>query len=254
MPAPMQPLSNIEHLWRPATTAPPLRPDEVHVWSVSLCIEAETLDAMRNVLSADELSRCERSPLVHEQNRFIAGRGSLRHILASYVDTAPAAVQFGYGHAGKPYLLHPAHDLRFNISHSSDLALIAVSVQSDIGVDVELMNEMPEMSEIAVRFFSDAARKQFLSAPAEDRLETFYKCWTEKESISKCTGQGIVEEHPVAADDIAVIPLTPAVGYAASLAIKGPVRNVRTWRWSPALSVDAELPCAAATGGFLYCR
>lgn len=251
----MQPLSNIEHSWRLATTSPPLRADHVHVWSVSLCVDPETLEAMRNVLSTDELSRCERSPLVHEQNRFIAGRGSLRHILASYLNTAPGAVQFGYGHAGKPYLLHPAHDLRFNISHSGDLALIAVSLHCDIGVDVELMNELPEMTEIAVRFFSDAAKKQFLSSSAENRLETFYKSWTEKESVSKCTGQGIVEEHPVPADDISVMQLTPAVGYAASLAVRGPVQNVHTWRWSHTVScVEAELADAAATGSFLYCR
>ncbi|MGZ4964752.1 MAG: 4'-phosphopantetheinyl transferase family protein [Limisphaerales bacterium] len=225
------------------------------MWSASLSIDPGTLDAMRNVLSTDELLRCEHSPLVSEQNRFIAGRGSLRHILAEYLDTDPCAVQFAYGHAGKPFLTDAPHDIKFNISHSGDLALIAVSAGREIGVDVELMSELPEMTEIADRFFSDEARAEFLSAPAGDRVEVFYKCWTEKESISKCTGQGITEEYPVPADDITLTRLSPAHGYAASLAVGGPPLNVRTWRWShKALSVDSELPCSAVTGVFLYCR
>jgi 4'-phosphopantetheinyl transferase len=246
---------HIQHLWTPCGARPTLRANEVHVWSASLSIDPDALEAMRDVLSTDELARCERSPLVHEQNRFIAGRGSLRHILASYLDTAAEAIEFAYGRAGKPYLPRASRDVRFNISHSGDLALIAVSLGCDIGVDVELINEMPEMGEIAVRFFSDRSRTEFLCAPADDRLEVFYKCWTEKEAISKCTGQGIVEEKPLPADNISVIPLTPAAGYAASLAMNGPIRNVRTWRWvHTPQSVETEQPFSPATGVFLYCH
>ncbi len=251
----MQSHSEIQHLWIPPGTQPSLSANEVHVWSASLSINPLTLDAMRNVLSTDELLRCERSPLISEQNRFIAGRGSLRHILADYLDTDPGAVQFAYGHAGKPFLTNASHDINFNISHSGDLALIAVSVGREIGVDVELMSELPEMTEIAHRFFADRARAEFLSTPPVDRVQVFYKCWTEKESISKCTGQGITEEYPLPVDDITITRLSPALGYAASLAVSGSPLNVRTWRWShSALSVDSELPCSAATGVFLYCR
>jgi 4'-phosphopantetheinyl transferase len=247
--------SQVHYLWTPALTQPILRDDEVHVWSVALSLNEPTLQELRSVLSSDELLRSQRSPLVQEQNRFIAGRGSLRHILAWYLDTDPQVIQFGYGHAGKPFLPNPSCDIRFNISHSGDLALIAITLGREIGIDVEFMSEMPEMTEIASRFFSDQAKTEFLTAATGERVEVFYKCWTEKESISKCTGEGITEEKPLPANDITVFPLLPATGYAASLAIRGPATNVRTWHWSHQFQpVDSEHPYPVAAGAFLYCR
>jgi len=247
--------SQVHFLWPPSRTQPILRNDEVHVWSVSLSVADPILQELRGALSNDELLRCQRSPLLQEQNRFIAGRGSLRHILALYLDTEPQVIQFGYGHAGKPFLTNPSHDIRFNISHSGDLALIAVTLGREIGVDVELMSVMPEMTEIANRFFSDQAKTEFLATPTGERVEVFYKCWTEKESISKCTGDGITEEKPLPADDITVFPLSPATGYAASLAIRGPASELHTWHWPHQLPpVDSEHPYPVAAGAFLYCR
>lgn len=213
---------------------------------------APALQGLRHLLSPDELGRCQRSPLIHEQNRFIAGRGALREILASYLEIAPAAVQFAYGHAGKPYLINGTRDIRFNISHSADLALIAVSLKHEIGIDLEFMAEMPEMADIAARFFSESAKAEFFCAEPDDRMNTFYKCWTEKEAISKCTGVGITEENPKPSDGITLMPLSPASGYAASLAVLGNGLNVQTWRWNRSLiSVDTEQIAAAATGVFL---
>lgn len=210
------------------------------------------MDGLRNILSTDELIRSERSPLVHEQNRFVAGRGSLRQILASYLDIHPAEVQFAYGHAGKPYLVNATRDLRFNVSHSGDLALIAVSLQSDIGVDVEFMCDIPEMTDIVSRFFPDSAKDAFFSATPAKRMSIFYKCWTEKEAVSKCTGVGITEEESQPHHGIALMPLAPARGYAASLAMIGYDLNVRTWHWNRTLAgaVTAHAT-AAATGVFL---
>jgi 4'-phosphopantetheinyl transferase len=225
------PHKNIQHLWAPLASPPSLEDGEVHVWSASLCLDPHELALMREVLSPDELLRCERSPLLQERNRFIAGRGLLRHVLAPYVHLDPAEIQLAYGYAGKPYLADDSLDIEFNISHSGDLALIAITAGREVGVDVERICDMPEMDEIVARFFTDRAKAEYQAAALVDRLQVFFRCWTEKEAVSKCTGQGIADEQPLPVDNISIIPLAPAMGYAGALAISGPSLKLRTWMW-----------------------
>jgi 4'-phosphopantetheinyl transferase len=245
--------NQFQHLWAPLAEPPVLRDGEVHVWSASLCLDPQELSLMREVLSPNELERCERSPLFEERNRFVAGRGLLRHLLAPYLHREPAEIQFAYGYAGKPYFPDDSTDVEFNISHSGDFALVAVTTGREVGVDVERICDMPEMDEMVRRFFSDSARAEYQqSATPADRLQVFFKCWTEKEAISKCTGQGIADEQPLFVENISVIPLVPAIGYAGALAISGPALKLRTWRWQHSCrSVDTEPAFAAATGVFL---
>ncbi len=231
---------DLQLLWAPCPSAASLRDDEVHVWSASLCLTSEQLAQMRAVLSRDEQLRGEKSPLIEQRNRFIAGRGLLRHILAPYAGVEPQDLQFAYGHAGKPYLPENAEGLRFNMSHSGNLALVAVTRSCEVGVDVEHVCEMPEMDYIVLRFFSDGARAQFQSANAADRLQVFFKCWTEQEAISKCTGEGIAEERPACPSGIHVTPLAPAIGYAASLAVNGAALKLRTQHFLLPSSTTAQ--------------
>lgn len=243
---------DVQHLWTPSDATPDLSVGEVHVWSASLIVSDLQLARFRAVLSHDEIARSECSPLLDVRNRFIVGRGLLRQVLAAYVQIEPSAIQFAYGHAGKPHLVDNAHDIQFNISHSGDLAVIAISRTHEIGVDIERICDMPEMPEIVSRFFSDDAKAEFQSAPIEDRVSVFFKCWTEREAISKCTGDGIAEDKPVPTKGITVIPLSPAIGYVGSLAVRGPSLKVQTWHWEHSrLSVDTERFTAAASGVFL---
>jgi 4'-phosphopantetheinyl transferase len=242
----------VQHLWTPRCATPELCDGEVHVWSASLAVSELELERMRAVLSRDEILRSERSPLVQEQNRFAMGRGFLRHALAPYLEIPANEIQFTYGHAGKPYLVNNPRDIHFNISHSGDIALVAVTAEREIGVDVERICPMPEMDDIVARFFSDDAKLEFQSAPMAERVQVFFKCWTEREAICKCTGDGIADEKPPAVQGIGVVPLFPAAGYVASLAVNGTAVKVRTWRWpqSTKAAITDQLP-AVATGVFL---
>jgi 4'-phosphopantetheinyl transferase len=243
---------DVQHLWTPGGATAELRDGEVHVWSASLDVADAELDRMRDVLSSDELQRSKRSPLIKERNRFTVGRGLLRHIVATYLEIKPREIQFKYGHAGKPYLVDNRRNIHFNISHSGDIALIAVARSREIGVDVEKICDMPEMDEIVSRFFSDEAKGDFQSAPISDRTRVFFKCWTDREAISKCTGDGIAEEKPLSTQGISVVPLFPALGYVGALAINGSSIKSRTSRWPQSgNAVDTEPATAAPTGVFL---
>lgn len=222
---------DVQHVWTPCFGTPELHDGEVHVWSASLKVSKFQLEQLRAVLSQDEILRSERSPLIEERNRFTVGRGVLRHVLAPYVNADPQQIRFTYGHAGKPYLIDNPFSIHFNMSHSADLALVAVTRGREIGVDIEKVCDMPEMEDIVLRFFSDDAKTEFQSAPIAERVQVFYRCWTEREAISKCTGDGIAEDKPMPIAGISVIPLFPAMGYAGSLAISGAALKLRTWQF-----------------------
>ena len=69
--------------------------------------------------------------------RSIVARGGLRRILSSYCRTPPHLIEFHTGSHGKPALLKPTSALEFNLSHSGECVLIAVTSGVPCGVDIE---------------------------------------------------------------------------------------------------------------------
>lgn len=110
---------------------------DVHVWRVELSRLGPRLPRLWDCLAADERVRAERFHRVRDRDRFVAGRGALRVLLASYCDTRPELLRFGYGPQGKPGLADAESPLRFNVAHSGDLAIIAVAHGREVGVDIE---------------------------------------------------------------------------------------------------------------------
>src|SRR5262249_47331784 len=86
---------------------------------------------------------------------------------------------------------HTAADLRFNVAHSDELAIIGVSRGCEIGVDVEHLREVTHLERIARRFFHPLESKIILDEPASTRSNVFLRCWTGKEAVLKAIGVGI---------------------------------------------------------------
>lgn len=126
-----------------------------------------------------------------------AARWALRGVLSRYLDEDPAAIELRLGERGKPMLADPDAALHFNLSHSGELALIAVCRDREVGVDVQRMR-----------------RRRGRERPAE-----FYAEWTKREAIAKCHGVGLwapLPDAPVTVSELAIDP-----GYAAAIAIAG---------------------------------
>nr|MCU0482391.1 4'-phosphopantetheinyl transferase [Anaerolineae bacterium] len=119
-------------------------------WQLSDFFASES--DLTTVLSPDEQRRANRfmSPLI--KTRFILSRGILRHILSFYTHQPPEKLIFEYGARGKPTL--PNIPFAFNLSHSEDVALLAIAQTRQIGADVEYMTEMAEMRRVASDYFS----------------------------------------------------------------------------------------------------
>jgi len=175
--------------------APPPRvppPGEVHVWRVALDAAADRIEALASHLDRDEAERAARFRFDIDRIRFVACRGTLRSILARCLDLPPGAVGFEYSAHGKPRLAaRHGSRLRFNVSHSGGIALIALACGRDVGVDVEHIR--PDVLEdgIAERYFPAPDTHEIRAHDPTDRPAAFFECWVRKEACIKAWGEGL---------------------------------------------------------------
>ena len=159
----------------------------VHLWGV--CPSWADLADCERCLSPDEVERARRFRVPAAQRQYVVGRSALRRILASCVGKPPSELHFEYSTSGKPLLAAP--ELHFNVSHSGDFVLIAVAQNRRVGVDLELIHDRPELSQIARSFWAKSEWAALERVPAAGWLQAFYRVWTRKEAVLKACGRGI---------------------------------------------------------------
>src|SRR5437879_8739867 len=139
--------------WVAGPTTLNISANEVHVWKVDLFPRA--VPDVNGVLSSDERERASRFHFERDRQRFMIAHSSLRMILGRYLNFPPAMLTFGQTDYGKPFLTNiEAAGLLFNMSHSGDVAVIAVAREREVGIDVELMRADFATSEVAEHFVS----------------------------------------------------------------------------------------------------
>lgn len=216
--------------WKTATEHPPLRAGEVHIWQAQLA-DADA-PALTQVLSPDEWLRAGRYHFERDRARFITGRGLLRTILGRYLDVPPQDVQFVQGPYGKPELHGTDSTLRFNLSHSDDLLLLAVTHARALGIDLELMRHDVPFQTLADYYFKPEDAWDLRLLPPAQRAGKFYDLWTRSEAQLKASGLGIGQGLKVIEPDRwSLLKLTPAAGYAAALAVEGGDFQLECWAW-----------------------
>jgi 4'-phosphopantetheinyl transferase len=156
-----------------------------------------------SILSADELARAERFRFEVHRRRFMHCRLLLRQGLAEFLDVDPAAIAFRYGTYGKPEV----DGLHFNVSHSDHLAVIAISRQHPIGIDVEHLDDTKDVLALARTAFSPVECQALHALPPHDRIASFYCTWSRKEAYLKLLGTGF----SLASDSFTVSSLTDCV-------------------------------------------
>ena len=240
--------------WPSCSSAPQIVRGDVHVWAASLRITFTELEAFAAVLSSDEKERAGKFKFEKHRNRFIAGRGALREIAGQYLQAKPAALRFEYTTNGKPVFANEfaSAGLHFNLAHSEDLVLIAVTRIGAIGVDVEWVRLVKEMDELVARFFSRREAQLFQKLGNEEKPDAFFNLWTRKEALLKATGEGItrslslvevsflpgeparllaVAGDPSKAAQWTIRELSPAEGFAGALAVQAQEINLRCGKW-----------------------
>jgi len=166
------------------------RRGDVAVWVVAL--DALAPAEFASELAPDETERARRFHFEPDRRRFAGGRLALRRILAAYLAVAPRAIELRTWPNGKPALA-ASHGsaLRFSLSHSGEVALVAVAAGIEVGVDVELRRPLPDLESLVARYFSSPERAAIEAVPAGRRLEAFFDYWTAKEAYLKAGGDGL---------------------------------------------------------------
>lgn len=197
----------------PVWVAPPPQPTlsqrSIHVWKADLTIA--DLSQWLQTLSPDEKERAARFRFDRDRDRFIAARGIVRNILAQYLQQSPAAIPFCYGERGKPAIANSPIPLQFNLSHSQDLLLCAVSQSHRVGIDVEIIREIADLNALSHRFFHASEAAAIQTAEQSSQPTLFLRHWTCKEAVLKAIATGLAElssvEVAIAATDAVLIRL-----------------------------------------------
>jgi 4'-phosphopantetheinyl transferase len=168
----------------------------VHVWRVDLTAVGAGLE---DLLSADERSRAAR--ILPERNRTLwtRSRGVLRALLGRYLERDPRELRFVLGTHGKPALSpegptrpDAGENLRFNLSHSGGLALVAVTVGHEVGIDLEVTGRrVLDEPALAARVLGRTQAARLAELDPRTREREFMRAWVAHEAVVKCWGLGL---------------------------------------------------------------
>lgn len=148
---------------------------------------------MAAVLSTAERQRMARFVKAELRARYAVRRGALRHILGRGLGLPPARIEFVTSHTGKPALAagRVTRSLHFSVSHSGNIALVAVSDGDRLGVDVERRRTVPNLALFAKDVLSPAERAEIDGLGEPEYTWTFLELWTRKEAYLKAIGEGL---------------------------------------------------------------
>ncbi|MGA7138701.1 MAG: 4'-phosphopantetheinyl transferase superfamily protein [Terriglobales bacterium] len=231
--------------WSQAASPPAFPAGRVDVWRLGLD-ERETAGSEVSILSPDEVARASRFHFEKDRLHFTRCRSSLRQLLAGYLQIPAADVRFEYLPGGKPRLVAEQNPraLQFNVSHSANMALIAVGSERRLGVDIEKIRDDVDTNSLAERFFSLRERAGLQALPDRLRVQGFFACWTRKEAFLKATGDGL--SFPLADFSVTTHPdLDPALEE-----IRGNAEARKQWFLTDVNVVDGYRATVAGEGAF----
>ncbi|MDX2503122.1 MAG: 4'-phosphopantetheinyl transferase superfamily protein [Gammaproteobacteria bacterium] len=164
----------------------------IDIWLCQSDALQEKVKYFCSLLSADEKARAERFKFAIHRHRFIVFHGFMRVVLAKYLKIDPSLIQYKKGEKGKPSLSGSLFQLlKFNLSHTQDLAVLAVTREAEVGVDIEHMERKTDWQGICQRFFTEPEQKALFSLSVKKQSRAFYELWTRKEAYMKVLGTGL---------------------------------------------------------------
>jgi 4'-phosphopantetheinyl transferase len=235
--------------------------DTVHVWLIRVDLPGAELGGLAGVLDPDEQRRAARLSLETHRRRFIAAHGVARVIIGHWLSVPAARIGWQRGPHGKPELTGTT-GAQVNLSHSGDLALLAITDRRRCGVDLQQLPDATQALRLARRFFPAEETGAVAAATTDaERVRRFGLLWTRKEACLKVTGGRLMpglrlptlaapdaDGGVLVRDEGGTLPgpylvrdLSAPEGCRAAVALEGvaPYRVVRHW-WPPELDHDLD--------------
>jgi 4'-phosphopantetheinyl transferase len=241
--------------WQSAKSPGPLSADVIHVWRISLAVGEKPCAGFMPILAADEKKRAVGFKFEVDRQRFVVAHGVLRILLSAYLHVPPEHLVLNPGSRGKPRLVDQSDgSIRFNLSHSGEMALCAFAQGREVGVDVEKISRDMDDLAIARRMFTPGEARRLETLQGDERTAAFFNSWTRLEALAKACGHGLgstahgetslpLEEagsSPMSAigepgHEVGwqVISLQPGLGYAGAVAAEGAGWKIQCLEWLP---------------------
>jgi len=207
-----------------------LMTERIDVWLVSL--NHPTPNHANQILAPDEQTRWRQFYFEKHQRRFANARLQLREILSHYLGVSAATIEFNYNKQGKPFLKNNRDLLEFNLSHSSELAILAIGQGLPLGVDVEFFSARPYLG-MAKQLFSPSEIQALHQLATHLQPLAFFHMWAQKEAFIKAVGLGL--SYPTQQFSVPCLP-------PSTETLSDPIHHT-TWTLR---SFTPQLGCAAA--------
>ncbi|KKM64557.1 hypothetical protein LCGC14_1500200 [marine sediment metagenome] len=222
----------------------------LHLWNFNVSEFLHQLEIYETLLSPEEMERANRYKFAKDRTVYILARGILRILSGRYLNQIPESIKFKYNKYGKPDYDFRTQ-IKFNVSHSGNLIVMAFAKTSDIGIDVEKMRNDFDVMKIAQNFFSPDEIHTLEALPEKERIHGFYTCWTRKESFIKAKGSGLsfpLTSFSVSLDinkaqllrtawDAAekekwhLFTFAPTIGYVGAISVRGDLLYLQHKQW-----------------------
>jgi len=232
--------------------------NEVQVWTARV----DALHAAAEysaVLDEAERARAARFSFERDCSSYIQSHAILRLILSGYLDLEASELKFIRGRSGKPQLtgLCGQPPLEFSLSHSGDYCMVAVRLEKPLGVDLERIRDVPQLIDIAQRYFAPSEYRALETLAGAAQRDAFFALWTQKEAVVKALGQGLGEglerlnfeinekvgpqlgswrETPSSACRWSITRIASLTGYTAAVASLHPYDLVKERVWNIAVA------------------
>jgi len=180
----------------------------VHIWLIRYDQSDQIFADSKHILSKEEKERSSRFHFDIDHKRFSVTRSLLKKYLGKIISRPPREIHFKFNKYGKPELLNSPKEIHFNVTHSGNLGMIAITDLAPIGIDVEQFRSEMTTGDIAKRFFSKMEVEAFLELEENEKLQGFFNCWTRKEAFIKAVGKGL--SLPLNTFDVSLKPNEPA--------------------------------------------
>lgn len=210
---------------------------QAHAWFARLDELRHRLPSYSTLLDEAELARAARFRFQADRERFILGHGMLRDLLGNYLEHDPAALDIQRGTFGKPFV--EGTRLRFNLSDTKDALLIALTLDEEIGADIETMGRTVDHMAVGEHYFTPEEIATMTNAA--NGKKRFLELWTRKEAVLKASGVGIMDDLRVLRVDAAENRML--ISHEAFMAHAADSYRVVTWH------VAEEHIISLATGG-----
>lgn len=162
--------------------------ESIHIWYSQVPSVPPNISS----LAADEIRKANKFVRPVDQRRHLATRAMVRELLSQYYPLEPAMWRFVTNDFGKPTIdATITADLYFNVSHTSEVIVCAITSFPEIGIDVE--DRIPnDLHEVSQHFFAKSEIDWLNESPNDQAArERFTTIWTMKEAYIKAVGKGL---------------------------------------------------------------